>query len=95
MVQKTLKKCIQAGIKETLKNSIQDEFGYKVNNIKITYTENYTDIEKVELNIQKSSIAIVEPIEIGTTIEKEEDFSDVKKYIADNYGISSDNILIY
>ena len=77
-----------------MKKSIEEEFGYKVSNIKIIYTENYTDIEKVELSIQKSSIAIVEPIEIGTTIEKEESFYDLKKYISENYGISEDSIFV-
>ena len=94
MVQKILKRCIQAGIQETLKNSIEEKFGYKVNNIKITYTEIYSDIEKIEFNLQNAKIATVEPVKIGESQEYNADFSDIKKYISENYGISSDKIFI-
>lgn len=76
-----------------MKKSIEEEFGYKVNNIKIVYEESYTDIEKIELSIQKNDIEIVKPIEIGESTSSE-DFSDVKKYISENYGISNDKIFI-
>lgn len=68
--------------------------GYKVNKIKVIYTEDYSDILKIELSLQKLDIELVEPIQIGEIEKKKIDFSDVKNYISENYGISNDKILI-
>ena len=89
-----IKKMYTKGIEETLKNDIEEKFGYKVNNIKIIYTEDYTDIEEIELKLQNTRIATVEPVKIGESQENNIDFSDVKKYISENYGILNDKILI-
>ena len=62
--------------------------------MKVTYTEDYSDILKIELSLQKLDIAIVEPIQIGESQKQKIDFWDVKNYISENYGISNDKILI-
>ena len=44
--------------------------------------------------MQKSNIATIEPVEIGKNSKETEDFSDVKRFVSENYGITEDKVFI-
>jgi len=67
------------GIEESLKSSIEEEFDYKIKDLDIKYDENYENIEEINIEISEKS-------------ENQEDYSDLKKYISENYGVGDVNI---
>lgn len=85
------------GIEETLKNAIQEEFGYTVPSIQIKYDETYENIEQINLQIQEAKVSQIEKVQIGnqaTSQETQKDYPEVKDYIAENYEIEKNKILI-
>ena len=92
-----IKELYTNGINETLKNNIEDEFGYCVSNIQISYDENYENIESISLKIQDSSISKIEKVQIGNytnDVTSEKDFDEIKNYISENYKIDKSKIFI-
>lgn len=81
------------GLEETLKTEIQ-ELGYNVKNVKITFDNNYENIEKITLTIDDINIAEVEKVEISNTQDNKNktNYGELKEYISQNYNISKDNI---
>lgn len=92
-----IQKLYANGIGETLKNAIEEEFGYTVQNLEIDYDENYETIEQINLEIQKQGVAEIEKVEIGNQTKKEEstEYKEIKNYIVEQYEIDANRILIY
>ena len=84
------------GIKQTLKNNIEENFKYSVENLEIKYDEKYENIEEIKLQITDNNISKIQKIEIGNNTEQKEevDYKDVKKYISENYEIDESRIII-
>lgn len=85
------------GIEETLKTNIEEEFGYTVNRIHITYDKNYENMEAIHLKISKSGISKIESVEIGeqkSANSNPENYDEIKKYILENYEIAENKIWI-
>jgi len=85
------------GIKETLKNNIQQEFGYIINNIEIVYDKNYENIENINLVISSNNINKIEKIQIGNNTEKQvtrNDYSELIEYISKNYELDKNKIQV-
>ena len=92
-----IQKVYASGIKETLKNKIEEEFGYLVTKLEIKYDEDYENIETIELHIQESKISQIEKVQIGNQTKPPENPNGkkVKQYIAQNYEIEESKITIY
>lgn len=92
-----IQKLYASGIKETLKNKIEEEFGYLVTSLEIKYDENYENIETIELHMQESKISQIEKVQIGNQTKPPENPNGkkVKQYIAQNYEIEESKITIY
>ena len=92
-----IQKMYANGIEKTLEKSIEEEFGYTAE-VKITYQENYEDIEKISVKIKENGISKIETVKIGETEEEEKSsnnsYPDVRKYIIENYKIDSSKIMI-
>ena len=48
-----IQKMYASGIKETMKNVVEEKFGYQVTDLEIVYDENYENIEQVNLSVQE------------------------------------------
>lgn len=85
------------GIEESLKKEIQEEFGCNVPSIQITYDETYENIEQISLQIQETGVSQIEKVQIGNQINSQEtqkDYPEIKDFIAENYEIEENKILI-
>lgn len=82
------------GIEETMKNTIEKEFGYCVADLEIIYDEKYESIEQVKMSFQEDGISKVEKVEIGANNEQTNEFDEVKSYISENYNIDKDRIFL-
>ena len=96
---KNIQELYANGIKETLKNELEEQFACTVQQIEIVYDETYENIEQITLNLSENGISQVEKIEIGTTTEtsqtSQNNFAPIKQYISENYEISQSKIIIY
>ena len=82
------------GIKESIKSNINNKFAYKINDLEISYDENYENINKIIIRIKKSNTNEIEKIQIGNNIEKKENYSELIEYLNENYNIDKQNIII-
>lgn len=92
-----IRKLYANGIEETLKKNIEEEFECKVNHIEISYDETYENIEKINLKIQENGVSEIEKVEIGNQTqakEIEQNYEEIKNYIAENYELEKDKIFM-
>lgn len=92
-----IQKLYTNGIEETLKQNIEEEFGYKVKNLEIKYDSEYENIENIVLEIAANGISTVEKVQIGNRIQEtqeNEEYEKLKKYISENYNIDKSKIII-
>ncbi len=85
------------GIEQNLKNAIEEEFGYVVEDIQIIYDENYENIENIKLELGESGVSKIEKVEIGKEGKSEEnlkDYKEVKNYISENYDLGENRIIV-
>ena len=85
------------GIKETLKNNIEEEFDYGVNQLEIKYDDQYETIQSIQMNLTQKGVQEIEKVEIGNTVQnsqQNEQYEEVKKYISENYEIEPSKIFI-
>lgn len=84
---------IEENIKEELKN-----FGYEVSDVKVFVDINYENIEKIEIKVENkiSNEIKIEKITIGDNAKKvnniDTDYSEMKKFLKENYFINENQI---
>lgn len=94
---KNIQELYKNGMKETLKNRIEEEFACHIVKLEITYDENYENIQTIYLKIQESEVSEVEKVEIGKEAEKQEssqNYEKIKEYITENYEVEPSKIFI-
>lgn len=86
-----------SGIEETLKKNVEEEFGYIVNDVIINYDKNYENIESMNISIKTNYVSKIEKVQIGNKTEETQannDYSDVKNYISENYDLDKSKIFV-
>ena len=87
------------GIKESLKFEIEENFDYKIENLDITYDENYENINEIIVKIWTNNVSEIKKVEIGNTInektETNELYIDVRDFICKNYNLDKSKVIIY
>lgn len=87
-----------AGIEENIKKELIEK-GYFVQNINVIVDKNYENIESIEVDLSyqntNQNVIQIEKIEIGKNVDKNEDENtDLKKFLSENYKVSIDKIYL-
>ena len=83
------------GIEENIKDEVK-QFGYEVEYVNVYVDSNYENIEKIELKLrEKTENLLVKPIVIDSTQNnlKQENFSEIKAFISENYLVNKANVI--
>lgn len=87
------------GIEESIKEEIE-ELGYIVKRVKVFVDLNYENIEKIELEVEKDMNNIeIETVVIGNggqdSINENDEYDDILKYLYENYFIEENQVFFY
>lgn len=91
----SIRKVYINGLENDIKLEITN-LGYIVNNINILFDKDYTNVEKIELEIlgKNEKINNIEPVIIGKEELKDESYEDIEKILIEKYAIKKENIII-
>lgn len=94
---KNIQELYANGIKETLRNKIEEEFELKVTSIEILYDANYENIENITLKVAENGVSEVEKVEIGNATQSEKsdpNYDTLRSYISETYELDGSKIII-